>query len=159
MKSTLPTVLAPEEDLFMKAILKNQRGMTLLEIMIVLVILGSMATILVTQVSKNLAKSRVQQAKILISEVGKALDQFNTDCGFYPTTDQGLQALVTAPAGGRTCSNWGPEAYLKKLPKDPWRNDLIYTCNDGQHYIIKSLGADGKEGGDGLNADISSEDL
>lgn len=131
--------------------------MTLLEIMIVLVILGSMATILVTQVSKSLEKSRVQQAKILIAEVGKALDQFNTDCGFYPTTDQGLQALVTAPAG-KTCSNWGPESYIKRVPKDPWKHDLIYT-SDSQKYIVKSLGRDGQEGGDGYNADISSEDL
>ena len=143
----------------MKDIIKNQRGMTLIEIMIVLVILGSMAGILVVKVSDSLKKSRVQQAKILISEVGKALDQFNTDCGFYPTTDQGLQALVSTPVGGKTCSNWGPEPYLKKLPKDPWRNDLVYTCTDGQHYILRSLGADGKEGGEGLNADISSEDL
>jgi general secretion pathway protein G len=143
----------------MKDIVKNQRGMTLIEIMIVLVILGSMAGILVVKVSDSLKKSRVQQAKILISEVGKALDQFNTDCGFYPTSDQGLQALVTTPVGGKTCSNWGPEAYLKKLPKDPWRNDLVYTCTDGQHYILRSLGADGKEGGEGFNADISSEDL
>ena len=138
--------------------LKNQRGMTLLEIMIVLVILGSMAAILVTKVSGALAKSRVQQAKILISEVGKALDQFNTDCGFYPTTDQGLQSLVQAPGGGRTCTNWGPESYIKRVPKDPWRNDLVYSCTDGQHYVLKSMGADGKEGGDGFNADISSED-
>lgn len=140
-------------------LLKNQRGMTLIEIMIVLVILGSMASVMVVQVSKSLAKSRVQQAKILISEMGKALDQFNTDCGFYPTTDQGLQSLVTAPVGGKTCSNWGPEAYIKKLPKDPWHNDLIYTCTDGQHYTLKSLGADGREGGEGFNADISSDDL
>src|ERR1700722_13471792 len=148
-----------DSKLFRKAIIRNQRGMTLIEIMIVLVILGSMAGVLVVQVSKSLQKSRVQQAKILISEVGKALDQFNTDCGFYPTTDQGIQALVTLPAGGKTCSNWGPESYIKKMPKDPWHNDLIYNCTDGQHYTLKSLGADGKEGGEGLNADISSEDL
>src|ERR1700722_6702138 len=114
-----------DSKLFRKAIIRNQSGMTLIEIMIVLVILGSMAGILILKVSDSLKKSRVQQAKILISEVGKALDQFNTDCGFYPTTDQGLQALVTTPVGGKSCSNWGPEAYLKKLPKDPWRNDLV----------------------------------
>jgi general secretion pathway protein G len=122
----------------LKEIVKNQRGMTLIEIMIVLVILGSMATFLVTQVNTSLKKSRVQQAKILISEVGKALDQFNTDCGYYPTSDQGIQALVTAPAGGRTCANWGPDAYIKRAPKDPWHHDLIYTCTDGQHYVLKS---------------------
>src|ERR1700733_3932119 len=105
-------------------VLRNQSGMTLVEIMIVLVILGSLGTVLVTQVKNSLAKSRVQQAKILISEVGKALDQFNTDCGFYPTSDQGLQALVTAPGGGRTCSNWGPEPYLKRVPTDAWKHPL-----------------------------------
>jgi general secretion pathway protein G len=140
--------------------LKNNRGMTLVEIMIVLVILGSLATVLITKVSKSLAKAKIQQAKILISEVGKALDQFNTDCAFYPTTEQGLQALVTPPAaGGKTCTNWGPESYLTKIPLDPWKNPLMYVCTDGQHYILKSFGADGKEGGEGLNADISSEDL
>jgi general secretion pathway protein G len=140
-------------------LLRNQRGMTLVEIMIVLMILGSLATVLVTQVSKSLQKSRVQQARILISEVGKALDQFNTDCGFYPTSDQTLNALVEKPGSGKTCSNWGPDPYLKRLPKDPWKHDLVYQCTDGQHYVLKSLGADGQEGGDGYNADISSEDL
>ena len=143
----------------MKDFVRNQRGMTLIEIMIVLVILGSMAGILVVKVSDSLKKSRVQQGKILISEVGKALDQFNTDCGFYPTTDQGIQALISTPVGGKTCSNWGPESYLKKMPKDPWKNELVYSCTDGQHYILKSLGADGKEGGEGFNTDISSEEL
>jgi general secretion pathway protein G len=139
-------------------ILKNQRGMTLIEIMIVLVILGTIGTVLVNQVNKNLKKSRVQQARILISETGKALDQFFTDCGFYPTTDQGLQALVQPPAG-RTCSNWGPESYLKRVPKDPWGNELVYTSGDGQKYTLVSLGADRQEGGDAYNADISSEEL
>jgi general secretion pathway protein G len=136
---------------------KNQRGMTLIEIMIVLAILGSMAAFIGKTVSGALAKSKVREASILISEMGKALDQFNTDCGFYPTTDQGLDSLVHAPAG-RTCANWGPEAYLKKVPNDPWNHPLVYTCTDGQHYVLKSLGADGQEGGDGYNKDVSSED-
>lgn len=138
--------------------LKNNRGMTLIEIMIVLVILGTMASFLVTKVVQQLAKARVNQAKILISEVGKALDQFNTDCGFYPTTDQGLQSLITTPGGGRTCSNWGPEPYLKKIPKDPWGTELVYVSADGARYVLKSFGRDKKEGGEGLDADISSED-
>ena len=139
--------------------IRNNRGMTLIEIMIVLLILGRMAGILVTKVMSSLAKARVNQAKILISEIGKALDQFNTDCGFYPTTDQGLQGLITSPGGSRACPNWGPEAYIKKLPKDPWGTELIYACPDGSHYTLKSLGRDKKEGGEGLDADISSEDL
>jgi general secretion pathway protein G len=142
----------------MKSI-KNNRGMTLIEIMIVLVILGSMAAILVTKVTKQLAKARVNEARIQISEIGKNLDQFNTDCGYYPTTDQGLQALITPPTGGRTCASWGPDPYIKKMPHDPWTSEFIYTCTDGSHYTLKSLGADKKEGGEGLNADISSDDL
>jgi general secretion pathway protein G len=136
--------------------LRNNRGMTLVEIMIVVVIVASMGTVIVNQVRKQLDKARVKQAQILISEVGKALDQFYTDCGFFPTQDQGLQALLQAPAG-RTCSNWGPDAYLKKMPKDSWSHELIYT-SDGAKYTLKSLGSDGQEGGTGIATDISSEE-
>ena len=139
--------------------LLDNAGMTLIEIMIVLVILGTMGTVLITKVIGSLGKAKVNQAKILIGEVGKSLDQFYTDCGFYPATEQGLDALVSAPTSGRTCSNWGPEPYTKKKPKDPWGHDLIYTSSDNAHYVLKSLGADGVEGGEGINKDISSEDL
>ncbi len=142
----------------MGKLFKNQKGMTLIEIMIVLVILGTIGTVLVTKVIGNLKKARFNEAKILISETGKALDQFYTDCGFYPTSEQGLNALVQNPTG-RACPNWGPESYLKRVPKDPWNNPLAYTCSDGLHYVIKSFGADRQEGGEGFNADISSEDL
>ncbi|MBK9293371.1 MAG: type II secretion system major pseudopilin GspG [Oligoflexia bacterium] len=134
----------------------NQKGMTLIEIMIVLVIIATMGTVLVTQVNKQLEKGRMNQAKILIAEVGKNLDQYNLDCGAYPTTDQGINALLTPPGSG--CANWGPEPYLKKMPKDPWNSELSYS-SDGSKYILKSYGKDKKEGGDGYNRDISSEDL
>lgn len=130
--------------------------MTLVEIMIVVVIVATMGTVIVNAVRKQLDKARVRQAQILITEVGKSLDQFYTDCGFFPTTDQGLQALLQAPAG-RTCTNWGPDAYVKKLPKDPWNHELAYT-SDGTKYTLKSFGADGQEGGSGIAADISSEE-
>jgi len=131
--------------------------MTLIEIMIVLAIIAGMATVIVSQVSKQFAKAKVNQARILISEVGKSLDQFYTDCGFYPDSGQGINALLQAP-GGRTCSNWGPEPYLKKAPKDPWGGDLIYSSSDGLKYTLRSLGADRQEGGDGVKTDISSDD-
>lgn len=131
----------------------NEKGMTLLEIMIVLVILGGLIAILATQVQGRLKKAKVNQAKIQISEYGKALDMYFTDCNQYPTTDEGLNALVTAPS---TCSNWGPDPYLKKVNKDPWGGDFSYEST-GNNYILKSLGSDHRDGGTGDAADVTNE--
>ncbi len=128
----------------------NERGMTLIEIMIVLVILAGIGGILITQVTGSLKKSKIKNAQILISELGKTLDTYYTDCGSYPDD---LDALVTDPG---SCSNWGPEPYLKKVPKDPWNNDFVYEPS-GSSYELISLGEDGEEGGDGHSKDISSE--
>lgn len=134
--------------------LKNKKGMTLLEIMIVLAILAGLIAVLATQVQSRLKKARINEARIQIAEYGKALDMFYTDCGFYPSSDQGLKALMEAPSN---CSNWGPDPYLRKLGKDPWNHDYIYESN-GSSYKLKSYGSDGKEGGTGDGADISNED-
>lgn len=134
--------------------LKDQRGMTLLEIMIVLVILGGLISILATQVQARLKASRIRSAKIQIAEYGKALDMYFTDCNQYPSTEEGLQALVAAPS---SCSSWGPDPYLKKVNKDPWGGDFAYE-SPGNTYVLKSYGSDRREGGTGDAADISSED-
>lgn len=131
--------------------IRNNKGMTLLEIMIVLVILGGLIAILGNQVTKQLSKARVKEARIQISEIGKSLDMFMTDCGFYP---EDLGALIEAP---ENCSNWGPDAYMKKMPKDPWGQEFIYEV-DGGNYLLVSYGADKREGGKGNDADISSDD-
>ena len=136
-----------------KIIVRNQKGMTLLEIMIVLAILGGLITILANQITQRLASARVKEAKIQMAEIGKSLDMFYTDCGFYP--EGGLEDLVTQPS---SCSNWGPDPYLKRIPKDPWNSDFIYEYENGS-YVLISLGEDRKEGGEGTAADISSEDL
>ncbi|MCB0356785.1 MAG: type II secretion system major pseudopilin GspG, partial [Bdellovibrionales bacterium] len=128
--------------------LLNNKGMTLLEIMIVLAILGGLITILAGQVTQRLAAARVKEAKIQIAELGKALDMFYTDCGFYP--EGGLEELVNAPSN---CPNWGPDPYLKKVPKDPWGNDYDYQYEDGS-YVLFSYGEDRKPGGDGTAKDI-----
>src|ERR1043165_9607543 len=94
----------------------NQKGMTLLEIMIVLVILGGLIAILDGTVQGRLKASNIKTAKIQMSEIGKSLDMFFTDCNHYPSNEEGLNALVTAPS---TCSNWGPDPYLKKVAPDP----------------------------------------
>tara|TARA_Y100001935_G_scaffold213652_1_gene184506 strand:+ start:3177 stop:3614 length:438 start_codon:yes stop_codon:yes gene_type:complete len=133
----------------------NERGMTLLEIMVVLIILGGLATVLIGQVMGRLGSAKIKQAKILIGEYQKNLDMYYTDCGQYPSTEEGLKALVEAPA---SCSNWGPTPYVKKVNKDPWQNDLVYESN-GTTFVLKSLGKDRREGGSGESQDISSEDL
>lgn len=133
--------------------IRNNKGMTLLEIMIVLVILGGLIAILATQVQGRLKKAKIRQAQIQIAEYGKALDMYFTDCNNYPTTEEGLGALAQAPS---SCSNWGPDPYIKKVNKDPWGGDFSYE-SVGNNYVLKSLGSDRREGGSGDAADISSE--
>jgi len=127
--------------------IKNSRGMTLIEIMIVVTILASLGAILATQVVKQGEKAKLREAKIQIGEISKALDMYYTDCGHYPDSSQGLAAL--APGGESTCTNWGPEPYLKKLPMDPWNHPFDYTL-DGGNYTITSHGRDG-------NSNITNE--
>lgn len=133
----------------------NQIGMTLVEIMVVIAIIAGITSVLVSTVTGRLKAAKLKQAKIQLAEVGKALEVYYTDCGSYPSPEVGLKALLEAPEG---CSNWGPEPYLKKFPKDPWGHDFVYTLS-GNNYSLKSLGADGKEGGTGADADISTDDL
>lgn len=133
---------------------RSQKGMTLLEIMIVLAILGGMIAVLAVQVNSRLKAAKIKQAKIQISEVGKALDMYFTDCNQYPSADEGLNALVQAPS---SCSNWGPDPYLKKVNKDPWNGDFQYEST-GNDYTLRSLGSDHKDGGSGDAADISSKE-
>ena len=133
----------------------DRRGMTLIEIMIVLLILGSIAALLGVNVAGEMKKAKKRQAVILINSLSQALSSYYTDCGSYPSTEEGLQALVERTA---SCDSWGPEPYLEKnVPKDPWKMDFIYE-QDGSRFVLISLGADKREGGEGFDADISSED-
>ncbi len=133
-----------------------QEGFTLIEMMIVIAIIGLIMGLVGMQVIKKLDESRVSTTKIQIKQLGTTLDDFRRVCGFYPTTDQGLDALVKAP-GGRECKNYPAEGIIKKVPQDAWNNDYQYT-SDGNKYVLKSLGADGVEGGEGNGKDISSEE-
>lgn len=133
--------------------LKNQSGMTLIEILIVLAIVAGMGTLLFQGVFKNFFKSQVQETKIIMGKTSQALQLYYVDCGSYPAS---LDGLIENTGG--ECKSWGPESYLPKYPQDAWKTDLIYE-NNGSSYILKSLGKDKKEGGTGLDADISSEDL
>ncbi|MGZ5279702.1 MAG: type II secretion system major pseudopilin GspG [Pseudobdellovibrionaceae bacterium] len=132
--------------------LKNSRGMTLLEIMIVLAILGSLMAVLLPQFMGAQDKSKVKETGIIMSQLVTSLNMYYTDCGKYP---ESLDGLVKADAA---CANWGPEAYRKNVPTDPWGTPFAYSVEGGS-FIIKSLGKDKKEGGDGYAKDISSEDM
>lgn len=126
--------------------------MTLIEILIVLAIIASMMAFLVPGVTRQLDKSKVQETKIMIGQVMNALNLYYTDCGKYPSS---LNGLMQADAD---CPNWGPEPYLKKAPKDAWNREFQYSL-DGNQPVVISLGADGKEGGEGYGKDISSDEI
>ncbi|KYG64884.1 type II secretion system protein GspG [Bdellovibrio bacteriovorus] len=134
------------------SLLKNRRGMTLIEIMIVLAIIGSIAALLIPNLTSSLDKSKVKEAKIQLTQVVNALQMYYTDCGKYP---QSLEGLTAADSN---CTNWGPQPYLeKKKLKDPFGNEFVYELN-GSEYSLKSLGKDGREGGSAFNADITLDD-
>ncbi len=131
------------------------RGMTLIEILVVLVLIAIVVGIVGGNFIGQGEEAKRKAAAIEIGQIGQALDLYKLEIGRYPTTQEGLQALITAPTG---VNNWnGP--YWKKpaLPKDPWSNDYKYTAPGTKAaYDILSYGADGKDGGDGPNKDISS---
>jgi general secretion pathway protein G len=132
-----------------------QRGMTLIEILVVLVLIGIVLGIVGGNFIGRGEKAKADAAKIEIGQIGQALDLYKLEVGRYPTSAEGLQALVAAPA---STANWnGPYWKKASIPKDPWGNDYRYT-SPGQKgaYDIVSLGADGKEGGEGANKDIST---
>lgn len=136
--------------------LRKQDGMTLIEIMIVIAIIGGLMATLGTTVFSNFSKARVKQAKIQMQELTKSLELYATDCGSFPSEGKGLGALIEDPG---ECDNWGPEPYAKaKMLKDPWNNEFEYV-RDGSSFILTSFGADGKEGGSGNDKDISSADF
>ncbi len=132
----------------------KQRGFTLLELLVVMVIIGLLAGYVGPRFFSQIGKSEVNTAKAQIDAFEKGLDQYRLDVGRYPTSEQGLQSLMTAPGGE---SRWqGP--YLRKaVPADPWGNPYRYR-HPGEHgeYDIFSYGADGQPGGDGTNADITN---
>lgn len=135
-------------------------GFTLIEIMVVIVILGILAALIVPKVMGRPDEARVIAAKQDIASLLQALKLYRLDNINYPSTDQGLQALVSKPTSGSIPSNWKPGGYIDRLPKDPWKNDYQYL-NPGVHGEIDlfSLGADGAPGGEGNNADIGSWNL
>lgn len=143
-----------------KNILSNSQGMSLIEILIALTLLGLAATFIAGKVFDSLEEGRVKAAKIQIKKIEERMMEFRRHCGYYPTTDQGLDALVEKPSSGKECKRYNPGGYIQggKVPLDPWDNEYIYD-SDGRKYTIISLGADGMEGGEGFDQDLNSKDL
>jgi general secretion pathway protein G len=135
--------------------LQLQRGFTLIELMVVLVIIGVLAALIVPNVLDRADDARVTAAKTDIANLGQALKLYKLDNQRYPNAEQGLQALVSKPSVGPAVSNWRP--YLEKLPDDPWGRAYLYMNPGLKGEIdVLSFGADGQSGGEGKNADIGS---
>lgn len=140
----------------------GEYGFTLIEIMVVIVILGLLAAIIAPRIIGRVDEAKVTEAKVQISSMETALKLYRLDNGRYPSTEQGLEALITKPTTGIIPKKWRKGGYLekKKVPADPWGNPYIYA-SPGLHgdYDIITYGADGVRGGEGFDADIASWDL
>ena len=137
----------------------KQSGFTLLEVMVVVVILGILASFVVPNLLGNKEKADQQKAITDIVALENALDMYKLDNNVYPTTDQGLDALVTMP-GSPEPRNYRAGGYIKRLPKDPWGNDYQYLSPvDKGTFDVFTLGADGQEGGEGTAVDIGNWNL
>ena len=132
---------------------RSQRGFTLLELLVVLVILALLGSIVGPQVLKHVGSSKTKTAKLQIDELAAALDLYRLEVGRYPTTQEGLQALVAAPSG---VGNWnGPYLTKKVVRDDPWGNPYVYKApGDHGEFDLYSYGRDNREGGEGEDADV-----
>lgn len=139
---------------------RSQEGFTLIEILVVVVILGILASIIVPKIMRRPEEARRTKAIMDIKAIETALNLYRLDNGVYPSTEQGLEALVTKPTTGIIPKNWKEDGYLDKVPKDPWGTPFVYL-SPGVHkeFDLVSLGADGVEGGEGKDADIQNWNL
>jgi general secretion pathway protein G len=142
---------------------KNREdGFTLIELMVVIVIIGLLAGIILPRFMGQADKARVDTTKTQMVGLETALKMYKLDNGNYPTTEQGLKALVELPTVGNLPKNWRKGGYLEKgkVPKDPWKNEFIYIC-PGSHgdFDISSLGADGEAGGEDFDKDINNWEI
>jgi general secretion pathway protein G len=135
--------------------IRRQSGFTLLELLVVLGIIAMLAGLVGPQVMKHMGESKVKAAKVQIEDLAQTLDMYKLDVGGYPTSEQGLNALIENPGD---IQRWnGPYLRKSKVPLDPWQQEYKYT-SPGEHgkFDVSSMGADGKEGGEGEDKDLNS---
>jgi len=137
----------------------GESGFTLIELMVVIVILGLLAGIILPRFIGQSDTAKRQVASTQIATLETALKMYKLDNGSYPTTEQGLKALVEQPTAGTLPKNWRKGGYLEKgkVPKDPWKNEFVYVC-PGSHgdFDLSSMGADGEVGGEDFDKDINN---
>lgn len=141
---------------------RHERGFTLIELMVVIVILGILAGLIVPRIMGRPEEARQAKARIQIESIETALKLYKLDNGSYPTTEQGLQALVEPPEVGELAGKWREGGYLEKgkIPKDPWGNEYVYLSPGAQgDFDLLSYGADGEPGGEGKNKDITNWEI
>ena len=133
----------------------TERGFTLIEIMVVIIILGILASYVAIKLTGQTGEARITQAKDQIATFKNALEMYKMQNGSYPSTDQGLEALVSPPTAGKLPRNW--KQNMERIPKDPWGNEYFYQ-SPGLHGDIDiwSYGGDREEGGEGEDADVNS---
>jgi len=142
--------------------MKGQRmqGFTLIEIIVVVVIIGLLAAVIAPNIFGNVEKARSSKALSDLRALESALNLYRLDNFNYPTTDQGLQALVTQPTGSPEAKNWRKGGYLPRMPQDPWGYEYQYASpGTSGDFDLFTFGADGKVGGEEGNKDISTADL
>jgi general secretion pathway protein G len=146
----------------LKLVKNSTLGFTLIELMVVIVILGILAGLIIPRIMGRPEEAKQLKAKMQIEALETALKLYKLDSGAYPDTEQGMQALIERPETGNVPKKWREGGYLDKgkLPRDPWGNDFVYLSPGiNGEYDLSSYGADGVQGGDGKNLDISSWEI
>jgi general secretion pathway protein G len=150
-KFSRPTIVGPDAA-------HSEAGLTLVEMIVVLAIIALVAALIVPNVIGRPDQARVTVAKADLRTIAAALKVYRLDNGGYPTTEQGLGALVTRPTAPPVPTSWHEDGYLPQLPKDPWAHPYVYKSPGAtEGFDLMSYGKDGKPGGDGLNADLTDK--
>lgn len=152
-------MLNKKSETTLTKVIKSQAGLSLIEILIALTLIGIAGTFVAGALFDRLEEGNQKAAEIQIRRLGDILKDYRRKCGSYPSTDQGLDALMEKPTTGKECKRYPPNGFIeKKIPVDPWGNEYVYEST-GRKYKIISLGADGVDGGEGFDADINSDEI